>query len=360
MKKIIALIIVMTSVFLIYGCNQVTKSQNNVAISELILTQTEDDIYFNLSNDTLQESYDALYNLFSNVDLNSLVFTTTSTANLFYELGYTPLAAPQSRSLNPDLATMQCSATLKEGGGRFDYDGCMPDGVNSVGNIGSAMAPDMETIIAINPSAVFLSDALPHGTEAYSQLINAGIVVETLPQSNVEDIFLILQVIKDIETRTEIQDNIKQILLTMHEEIGLATDLRDANFDDLPTIAIIQSSHGSNYVAGTNSVIGKLAYGLNTVNVYDDIETTELNLETLLMKDPEFIILYGHGDNRESAIAAFEALLGENDSPYRALQAVKNQNYIVLTSFSGSVTPLVSYTFLEIAEGLYARQSETE
>lgn len=357
MKKVFVLLlaaIVMTLV----GCTNEDKT-TRVLLNNINLVDNNGDIIVDLETSGLQEKYDSLKRELEGVDLDRVAFTTTTTANIFYELGYLPVAAPLSSQLNPELTELQCEASKKDGGGHFDYNGCVA-GDGKIANIGSALAPDLETIIAINPSAVFLSDAFTRTADQMTQLQEAGIQVVYLPQSHVEDIFVILQVLKDIETNEERLAIIDSTLTEIKTEVDYSYSFLPETNEDVPTVAIISASRGGQYVQGTQTVIGDLVFALGLENVYGDQASTELNLETLLMHDPEYIILFGHGQNIQEAVDAFEAQLIDDNSQYRSLQAVQNQNYVVLSPTIGSVDFTVSDTLIEIAEGIYGTHDNIE
>ncbi|WGK68578.1 ABC transporter substrate-binding protein [Candidatus Haliotispira prima] len=333
MKKMTLVFWLLVSAGSIHSCKKIPLEDITQEPSVFHSAETNEDNedYLRFEEKRKQAKYDALKTELSQIqDWNRLIFATSSTANIFHQLKIRPLGVIQSKNLIPDLQALQ-----DEG---------------SVGNIGSALSPNAEVIVALKPSAVLLSNAMPHVPGSLKKLADEGLFdLILLPQRRLEDIFLLLQVLKE----NGVSDQAVVFAAQMAQDIKEAKDLAENSKIQNATAAIIQVSPGNNSVQGSKSLIGTLVQKIGITNIFPEAPgSSEPDMETLLLRDPKFLILYGHGNNGATIARDFAVGLGNEDSVYRGMQAIKNQSYIVIPD-PGSANLETSGLLLELARKMY-------
>ncbi|MEM9424335.1 MAG: hypothetical protein AAF975_06080, partial [Spirochaetota bacterium] len=137
------------------------------------------------------------------------------------------------------------------------------------------------------------------------------------------------------------------------QDVREAGNLAEKSSVKKPTTAIIQVSTEANSALGTKSLLGSLLQKISVENIFADIpESSELDMEALLHRDPEYLVLYGHGGDGPKIARKFAEQLEGKDSIYRNMRSVKNQSYIVIRD-PGSANLQTSRLLLDLARAIY-------
>lgn len=334
MKKIILIIISIVSLLTTTACKTETDTISYVSLGDIELSSNNEGVVsLSLESSEVKEKYDTLYDAFEGVNLTKIVAGTTSTANILYQMGITPLGAPQSSSLDPELTSLQCTGEID------NVDGC------TVGNIGSAIAPNKEVMVSLDADIVVVSSAFAsHASTLYEDMD-----ITSFPQSEVVDIFVILQVFQDVDP--ENAGDVQSTFTSLFNDIQEAMNIVESSDMVNPTAAIIQDNGTSFNAVDNTDVIGSLVYSLGITNTFTESTAGELNQELLISSNPEYIIIYEHADGDK----VFESVLDNTtDGVYRTIDAVVYENYFTLdSSFSGSVDLNITKILLQIAKEVY-------
>lgn len=343
MKRLIAICLVTTlGLTGLTSCQSSTTESTNTTVSEnlavaetvtfgddLVFTEQGDTYSINLdeSSDLVKSKHEKLSQILNNEDtLKDITAITTTTANILYQAGIIPTGAPESQSLKPEIVQLQY---VLENGQQIDK--------TKVLNIGSAIAPNIEAIIELNPQLVLYSDAMPK-TDFLSNLESTGLTVESLGQSDYIDMFVLLDVINQVTDYKDV--NSKELMSSMVNQLKATNEIIQNANEQNQTVAILQVLEGSIRVNNDETVLGGIVKAIGMDNVFATSENAELNKEQLLTMNPDYIIYYGHGMGSD-AITSFETELNNENSIYRDLDAVKNGNALQVASddfvFSASV-----------------------
>ncbi len=395
--------------------------------------ESEINIDFEKSNSSINEKYEGLFTALNSADIDKIAIGSTTTVNMLSEIGFLPNAAPESKSLKPELAEKLYNI------GEEREDGIL--------NIGSALSPNIEILAKAGTELLLLSDALPptkwEGSLAelgvqvqrinqseYSDmfvilqafkdtnqldnhvinvpptkwegsLAELGVQVQRINQSEYSDMFVILQAFKDtnqldnhvinekmlsmkndLQAINEIERNdddpknvaifvilqafkdtnqldnhvINEKMLSMKNDLQAINEI-ERNDDDPKNVAILVMSETTT-VNGDESVLGKVVKQLSLNNVFGSIKSSELNSEEILMKNPEYLIIYGEGLTREELTKMFEEKFMTSESALANLQAVKDGKCIFIGDdtfqFMGSIDFNITKVMRQIVEGIYA------
>ncbi|MCQ2969775.1 MAG: helical backbone metal receptor [Clostridium sp.] len=193
--------------------------------------------------------------------------------------------------------------------GRTDY--CdYPEEVSTIDSIGTLSTPNIEKIISLEPDLVITSTHFDK--ENATKLEAVGInVISLYEEYNVDGVY---DMIRTLGTALNKQDKATKIVSEMKDKIKDVTD--SIKGLEQPTVYyVVGYGEYGDFSAPENTFIGeliKMSGGDNIIQVQD---SWSYNLESLLEKDPEIIIVR-NGDKE-----GFETAEG-----YKELTAVKEGN----------------------------------
>lgn len=331
-KKQKQLIIAMFSMMTIglFGCSNDVKTESFEFGSDLVFTQYENHSTIDLesSSQKIKDKHKTLSELIPDTETaENAVALTTSTANILYAAGIIPIGAPESDALLPELKEKQ-----------YKLDDTKKFDKTKVLNIGSALSPNTELIIELNPKVALYSDALMH-VDYMSTLENANVNIGPLGQSDYTDMFVLIDVLSQLYNyeNTKINDLMNKMISVLKET---KTMIESQDTQTPKTIAILQLAGESILVNGDDSVLGGIVKSFGMENVFASSKSVELNQESLISANPDYVIYYSHGAGDE-VIKAFEKRLNNKDDTLNVLDAVKNNNAFAVYDdnfkFSGSV-----------------------
>lgn len=311
------------------GCN----SSKALSIPSGVL-----DFDLNKMNETDQKKHDDLVAVFKNIKADSkLAYGTTTTANIFHQLGLNVSAAPESVSLDKELTKKQVN--IKE------YQA----GSDKVANLGSAIKLNLEAIIKLKPDYFFYSDAMMQTATNYKTLEANGIKVIAIPQSNYQDMFILVDALQKAGINND------KLSVKAQEFSEDMTKLQTLMKDKKPLdVAIVQVS-GGNMALGKDGMLIKVATSLGINSVFKDSVTSTLNVEKLIEANPDVIFHYTYSMMPGKKDSGFEKTL--QDKKYQSLQAVKNNKVVVMGNenyaFAPSADLNITKVMLQLVENAY-------
>lgn len=298
------------------------------------------DIDLSKSESTIKEKYNSLYGALSTVtDIKNIGIVSTTTVNMLYDIGFIPKVAPESKSLDTEISSM-----LTENHSESE---------NQIISIGSSLNPNIEVIVKNNVEMILFSDALPTATWMNS-LKELGVKVQPVYQSTYSDMFVILQAFKDINKLDNSLINKK--MMDMKSDLVSVQKLMESS-DSGKKVALIQLMPESIYINGGDSVLNDIIYNLNLENIFISSESSELNVEEILVNNPDYLIIYGMGISGDLLNQTFENKFFNSSSSLSQLSAVKNNNYVIVGGdefeFIGSIDFNIIKIMKQIAEAVY-------
>jgi len=348
MKKYMMILVSIN--LLLVGCqsggNTPSPNVNTFYFGEDLVFIEDDVITIDLENSSaiVKEKHATLRTILTDEEvLHDIAAMTTTTANILSQIGIQVTAAPESEALSPSLTMEQ-----------YVLGSSQPIDKTKVLNVGSALSPNVEAIMELDPKIVLYSDAMPHGE--YMDILHAsGINLQPLGQSDYLDMFVLLDVIGGIYNHQN--EQINTIFKEMTDTLKSVQELLDVKVDQVqPTVAILQVAGDTIIANNEETVLGTIVTALGVNNVFKNNGNGEVNKEEILAANPDYIIYYTHG-NGQASLTQFHEVLYDENGVYRELQAVKNKqafpvasdDFIFAASVDLDIVKVISY----LAKGFY-------
>jgi len=217
--------------------------------------------------------------------------------------------------------------------GRTDYCN-FPEAALAVESIGTLRTPNLETIIALQPDLVLMST---HASEeVLSQLEEANItVVILIAQENFDGVYEILTQAGNIFNVTDVATSIIDTMKADVAEVVAAVE----GVEKKTVYYVVGFGEYGDYTATGDTFIHEMLEMAGGSNIAADGEGWSYNLESIIEKDPEFVICSAMYDTKTT----LEATEG-----YMDLTAVKEGRLMEINS------DLLSRQGPRLAEGLKA------
>ncbi len=263
--------------------------------------------------------------------LEDIAVTTTSTANMLWELGIIPTAATNSNSLNSDLKAMQYELEK-------DVQGIDK---NKVLNIGSALSPSVEALVELQPKVVLFSSAMPGSDKLLTSFKENNLNAMELGQSDYIDVIVLLDVIAELSNYENEKTNAKyKEIIQDLEMISKTVSENKEKFED-KKVAVIQIMGETIRVNDGTSVLGSAMGALGLKNIFSS-QSMELSTEGMIEGDPDYIFYHAPYAMGTGETDAFETkYLDKEKGEYKVIKAVQNDATFKVESdgfsFSGSV-----------------------
>lgn len=345
MKKFFHMFVIV-SILMLSAC-QTSSQDNRFKFGEDLAFIEENGNYridIDQSSQVVKDKYDDMSKTLTNKEvLHDIAAVTTTTANILSQAGIQPTAAPTSKSLDEGITNKQ-----------YDLKETKKIDKSKVLNIGSALSPNIEAIVELEPQLALYSDAMPK-TSFIENLEAANIKTAPLGQSDYIDMFILLDRINTV-TNYENEASCKQ-MNTMVSSLKAVTETISKADNAKQTVAILQVAEGSVYINNKDTVLGGVVEALNLENVFAKSENGELNKEQLLTQNPDYIIYYTHGKNVD-VIANFEKELQSEESVYRELSAIKNGKTFQVASNDFIFASSVDFDIIKIIQFLVEKFNE--
>lgn len=228
--------------------------------------------------------------------------------------------------------------------GRTDWD-VYPEEVLDVPSVGDMMEPSLEAIVAAEPDLVFASNFMSH--EMVQKIIDAGIpVVTIIDQETVEGTFSTIEQVGKIVNQA---DRASEVIAEMKSTLEEVAE-RLMGTEKVTVYYAVGFGEGGDYTATGETFIHDILTLAGGENVAGDVTGWSYNLETLLQKDPEVVIV----SNEWDSLARFLSTSGYND-----LTAAKNGKvYEIDTDIMEVQGPRTALAVFEIARLLHPEKFE--
>lgn len=204
-------------------------------------------------------------------------------------------------------------------------------------NIGSAMKPNRELVLAAQPDLIIASSLSPSNLEMRETLARAGIPAAYFDVSTFQDYLDLLDLFTRLTGRPENFETYGTQVKAQVDEARRQASLRDY----IPSVLTIQVSGSSVKVKNSeDNVLGPMLKELGCINIADQDGALleELSLEAILQADPDFIFAVYHGTDEEAAQANLEETLLSNPA-WASLQAVQRDQFYILERRIYSLKP---------------------
>lgn len=220
-------------------------------------------------------------------------------------------------------------------------------------NIGTTSEPNLEALLAATPDLVIASSKTKSNLEIQETLEKAGIPVIYFNISTLEDYLSMLKVCTELTGMPEyytkygedVQAQVKQTLTRIPADA------------EGPSVLYVRATGSSVKVKNSqDSVLGEMLADFGCVNIADkDSALLEnLSMETIVMRDPDYIFVVFQGTDTTKAEKNMEEALLSNPA-WNTLTAVKEGRYCIMSQRLYNVKPnaLWGEAYEKLADILY-------
>lgn len=196
-----------------------------------------------------------------------------------------------------------------------------------VTNVGSLHSPNLESILALNPSLVILSADISGHTDLADQLNAAHIPTAYFSVEVFEDYLNMLKICTEITGRDDLYEKNGLDVRKQVQEIIARTAGKPS-----PRVLFLRAGAGKVAARNSDTMAGAMLKDMGCINIADS-ETgllDNLSMEVIIQEDPDFIFATTMGDSEEKAKKALQDTLLSNPA-WASLSAVKNGRYVTLS-----------------------------
>lgn len=195
-------------------------------------------------------------------------------------------------------------------------------------NLGMTKELSLEKLFEANPDFVIASSNTKQNIEWKETLEGADINVAYFNINNFSDYLRVLKIFTDITGRSDlyekngvvIQQKMDKIVTDCHKQIDKE--------QKVPKILILRASGTLIKAKGSqNNVLGELLRDLGCENIADSDTTLleNLNVEHIMLEDPDYIFVAQHGDDADAVKTHIAEFISENPA-WNNLTAIKEGN----------------------------------
>ncbi|MGL5085161.1 MAG: ABC transporter substrate-binding protein [Clostridium sp.] len=205
----------------------------------------------------------------------------------------------------------------------------LPERYAGITEVGSAMTPNIETIVSLSPDLVIIDNNFRDKYE--SQLNDKNIKGLYFDTSTVNGFKNSIKEFGDITGESKkANDLIKEIEKNVNDELA-----KSKKVEKKPSVAILFGTSQSSMLATDMSYVGDLINQIGADNITDKITGVDsayvnFSLEEVVNLNPDYILRLTHGD-LEQAKKDFDKMFVENPA-WSSLDATKNGKVIDLDS----------------------------
>lgn len=237
-----------------------------------------------------------------------------------------------------------------------DYQLDMPEDAT---DLGGAMRPSLEKLLAAEPDFILASVSSKTHMEWKDTLEAAGIPVAYFKVSGYEDYLRMLKVCTDLLGNPEAYETYGAAVEAEIDAAVAAAQEAVAAGAEVPSILHMRmAASGLRVKNSRGNVLGEMAKELGCDNIADSDESLleNLSMEHILVQDPDFILLVQQGDDTEGAKAVLDAFIAENPA-WQQLSAVQNDRVLILEKRLFSLKPnaLWGQAFTQLQQLLFAQ-----
>ena len=186
-------------------------------------------------------------------------------------------------------------------------------------NLGANQQPDLEALFAAEPDLVLLTPDLDGQMGLKDSLAAAGIPAAWFKVETFDDYLNMLKICTDLTGRSDLyQKNGLDI------QSGIDAAIASVPEGEGPTVLLLRAYSSGVRAKNSNSIAGAMLKDLGAVNIADSNSglLEDLQMESILAADPEFIFVTTMGASQEAALKSLDELL-HSDPAWQTLTAVK-------------------------------------
>ena len=172
-------------------------------------------------------------------------------------------------------------------------------------NLGANQQPDLEALLAAEPDLVLLTPDLDGQMGLKDSLAAAGIPAAWFKVETFDDYLNMLKICTDLTGRSDLyQKNGLDIQSGIDAAIASVPEGED------PTVLLLRA-YSSGVRAKNSDIAGAMLKDLGAVNIADSNSglLEDLQMESILAADPEFIFVTTMGASQEAALKSLDELL---------------------------------------------------
>lgn len=196
----------------------------------------------------------------------------------------------------------------------------------TVRNLGSVRAPDLEQMILSGIDFVILNPKIAEHVALKDTLENAGMTTAYFEVETFDDYLSMLKICTDITGNPELY---QKNGLSVRSQIDAALARKEGH--DAPSVLFIRAYSTGARAKGSDTMTGTMLKELGCRNIADSetLLLDNLSMEAIIREDPDFIFVTTQG----SSIEAAEKTLAEgiqSNPAWKDLSAVKNGRFFWL------------------------------
>ena len=193
-------------------------------------------------------------------------------------------------------------------------------------NLGANQQPDLEALFAAEPDLVLLTPDLDGQMGLKDSLAAAGIPAAWFKVETFDDYLNMLKICTDLTGRSDLyQKNGLDIQSSIDAAIASVPE------GEGPTVLLLRAYSSGVRAKNSDNIAGAMLKDLGAVNIADSNSglLEDLQMESILAADPEFIFVTTMGASQEAALKSLDELL-HSDPAWQTLTAVKEGRVEVL------------------------------
>lgn len=193
-------------------------------------------------------------------------------------------------------------------------------------NLGANQQPDLEALFAAEPDLVLLTPDLDGQMGLRDSLEAAGIPVAWFKVETFDDYLNMLKICTDLTGRSDLY---QKNGLDIQSEIDAA--IASVPEGEAPTVLLLRAYSSGVRAKNSDNIAGAILKDLGAANIADSDSglLEDLQMESILAADPEFIFVTTMGASQEAALESLDELL-HSDPAWQTLTAVKEDRVEVL------------------------------
>lgn len=193
-------------------------------------------------------------------------------------------------------------------------------------NLGANQQPDLEALFAAEPDLVLLTPDLDGQMGLRDSLEAAGIPAAWFKVETFDDYLNMLKICTDLTDRSDLY---QKNGLDIQSEIDAA--IASVPEGEAPTVLLLRAYSSGVRAKNSDNIAGAILKDLGAANIADSDSglLEDLQMESILAADPEFIFVTTMGASQEAALESLDELL-HSDPAWQTLTAVKEDRVEVL------------------------------
>ena len=193
-------------------------------------------------------------------------------------------------------------------------------------NLGANQQPDLEALFAAEPDLVLLTPDLDGQMALRDSLEAAKIPAAWFKVETFDDYLTMLKICTDLTGRSDLY---QKNGLDIQRDIDAA--IASVPEGEAPTVLLLRAYSSGVRAKNSDNIAGAILKDLGAANIADSDSglLEDLQMESILAADPEFIFVTTMGASQEAALKSLDELL-HSDPAWQTLTAVKEGRVEVL------------------------------